>query len=173
MKSTAIQLAEVLEKYRLPELWGYAIASIEVSMRQVKEGLHWRTFPNRIKAAVITDSFEGKGLKVVLLPIPSLKPSVVHAPSSDYSITQAGLNQYLSLTGDDNPVHRTECPVIPGLLLLSFLEKNILNRPLSEFSARFHDALFQDERFTVAKNPEQEWLVKKSSGQLMLTLKLK
>ncbi len=173
MDSAAIQLAKVLEKYRLPELWGYAIASIEVSMGQVKEGLQWRTFPNRINAAIITDSFDGKGMKVVLLPIPSLKPSVVHAPSADFSITQAELNDYLSLTGDDNPVHRTECPVIPGLLLLSFLEKKILGSPLSAFSVRFHEALFQDERFNVEKSNEREWLLKKSSDYLILTLKLK
>ncbi|MDQ1089515.1 hypothetical protein [Siphonobacter sp. SORGH_AS_1065] len=171
MESTAIAIAAVLKKYRLPALWNYALATLEISTKEGGTmGLQWRNFPNQMKAAVITESLTRDQLKVVLLPIvPKEQDPIPHAGT--YSFSEEQVLNYLEETGDDNPIHTGNLAIVPGLLLLSFLEKKILQKPLQSVSVRFYEALLVNENFDVEQRTTSEWRVTKGSKQILLTLK--
>ena len=173
MESTAIRIAEVLKKYQMPELWQYVIASVTVDQGPVSPGMQWRNFPNQVKAAVITESFAGARLKVILLPIGSGNSFNQEGKSSDiYRFTEEELTQYLKQTGDDNPLHAGTQAIVPGLLILSFLEKNSIQKTLTYFSVRFYSALLVNENFVISQTETNQWEVRKSLNDPVLTLKL-
>ncbi len=173
MESMAIRIAEVLKKYQMPELWQYAIASVTVDQGPVSPGMQWRNFPNQVKAAVITESFAGARLNVILLPVGSGNFSNQKEGSSDtYLFTESEVNQYLHQTGDDNPIHAGTQAIVPGLLILSFLEKNSIQKTLTYFSVRFYSALLVNEKFEISQTETNQWEVRKSLNDPVLTLKL-
>ena len=73
--------------------------------------------------------------------------SQVHIPDDTYEmiVSHDDIEEYLKISGDTNPVHTGECPVVPGFLMLM---KLIPHTNISA-DARFYMPVYSGERLYV------------------------
>ncbi|OZI10142.1 hypothetical protein BWI93_00235 [Siphonobacter sp. BAB-5385] len=166
----ALAIADVLKSFRSPDLWGYVIARLEVTASsQTEQGLHWRN----ARMVVLRHPLGADQLTVLLVKPPTEPISVsVLQEAGDNFCTKAQIDAYLQHTGDDNPIHRGPAALVPGLLVLSELEKQSLHEPLRLFSVQFKSALRVNEPFVVDRQELGPIQVKKTDGTLILRLQL-
>lgn len=64
--------------------------------------------------------------------------------------TRADIADFLAVTGDQNPIHRTEQPVVPGMLILHrFLEAHI---GVTGLQMKFYAPLYTDECVSLVRH---------------------
>lgn len=165
-----LAIAEVLKSFRSPDLWGFVIARLDVTASlQTEQDQHWRN----ARMVVLRHPLGADQLSVLLVkpPIDPI-PGLVVQEGGDNFCTEAQVDAYLQHTGDDNPIHRGPAALVPGLLLLSELEKQFLCEPLRFFSVQFKSALRVNEPFVVDRQELGRIQVKKTDGTLILRVQL-
>lgn len=126
-----VSIVECLRTYRSPALRGWVIARLSVTEKTGTPGL-----VSSDRMAVITDIVPEGWLRVTLVPGGSLPlPAGVTGTAGELVISGEDLEDYLLVSGDDNPVHRGDRPILPALLLLERLLAK--RQPSSPFDARF------------------------------------
>ncbi len=112
-------------------------------------------------------------LSVLLVKPPAHPvPFSVIQEEGDNFCSEAQVDAYLQHTGDDNPIHRGPAALVPGLLVLSELEKQFLREPLRLFFVQFKSALRVNEPFVVDRQELGRIEVKKTDGTLILRVQL-
>ena len=109
---------------------------------------------------------EHLGLKIILIKHSSSKKeskNFKEIPAQNSQILlgkvfmAAELDEYLGWSGDNNSLHLKEPKIVPGLLILQFLESS-KQFALTYFSVKFHKPLFLNTEFKVLQVSEYQYI---------------
>lgn len=64
--------------------------------------------------------------------------------AANWCFSRQAILDFVTEVGDSNPIHRSELPVVPGMLLMDRL-KSVLPPDISYFEMKFRRAIFADE----------------------------
>lgn len=86
--------------------------------------------------------------------------------AASWCLSRQDIIDFVTAVGDSNPIHRSEVPVVPGMLLMDRI-KNILPPDSSYLEMKFRRAVFADEIIDVYTSHDKFELF--SGNQLSVT----
>ncbi|MES2794808.1 MAG: hypothetical protein V4683_02525 [Bacteroidota bacterium] len=154
---------------------GYFIGKIEVKGYENEViGITFKTLKNQSNAAIIFDKISDYQLLAVIL-IKSENNLILQKTTEDFknllfqkSFSEIELNNYLAFSGDKNPVHFGENPIVPGIMILKSFLQNLHETP-NFFKIKFHNPLHLLEVLQVFKTTENE-SVGITNGQIIFKI---
>lgn len=173
------EILSVLKKYQGPALDGFFIAKIQKNEQKNEQlGIQFKKVSTTIESAVITELLPDNQTITFFLIKSKInkivkKKEIIIIPNSLFKIyiTKAKINQFLAKTGDKNPIHYTAKPVVPGLLILEELLKNI-DFKIDSFSIKFINPLIIETELKIAQSSDNE-LVGCTINEVIFTMKFK
>lgn len=174
------QLIALLKTDQTPELDGFFLVKLSLS-REPKpsdDGLRWRRFPGGLRGAVITHGFGERTLRAVLLEPgePGFsKPetsAVEGRPVAELYFSAEAVEDFVRETGDENPNHRGEGAVVPGLLVARTVEATLREQAAfgEEFEFRFLQSLPLNQPLLLVRETGTRWLGQSTTGGRLLEL---
>lgn len=141
---------------------GYFIAKIEVlKFENRASGIVYKSISNQSNSAIIIDKLSDiQSLTVIL--IKSDNNLILQKTTEDFknllfqkSLSEIELKNYLAFSGDKNPVHFGENPIVPGLMILENFFQNSVEIP-NFFKIKFYNPLHLQEVLQVFKAADNE-----------------
>ena len=176
------ELIALLKTDQTPELDGFFIVKLQFSrgITPAGEGLRWRRFPGGQRGAVITHAAGEQTLRAILLePVEpvfhkSEGPAVVGTPVAELRFSAEAVEAFVRESGDENPNHRGEAAVVPGLLLARTVEAVLRERASfgEEFEFRFLQSLPLNQPLFLVRETESRWVGQSATGGWVLELTL-
>lgn len=174
------QLIALLKTDQTPELDGFFIVklSLKRESKPVVKGLRWRRFPGGQRGAVISHAFGVRTLRAVLLePVQPVFPKTEAPAALGVSVAKlrfsAGeVEAFVWESGDENPNHRGEAAVVPGLLLARTVEATLRERDGfgDEFEFRFLESLPVNQPLFLIRETDTRWVGRSEAGRRVLEL---
>lgn len=175
-------LIALLKTDQTPELDGFFIVKLQFSrgITPAGEGLRWRRFPGGQRGAVITHAVGERMLRAVLLEPMNLvfakneASTVTGAPVAELYFSAEEVEKFIRESGDENPNHRGEAAVVPGLLLARTVEAVLRERAAfgEEFDFRFLQSLPLNQPLFWVRETENRWVGQSATGGRVLELTL-
>lgn len=157
------KIHSALKKYQSDALDGYFIAKIELKYWENERlGISLKKLSNKISSYIINELIPDNQIVNVVLIQGSSEPLIqkVDAIPNQKAIliknfTLLALGHFLKSTGDQNPIHGGENPVVPGLMILENLTE-IIDFKITTFKIKFYNPLHLQNELTVYKTAENE-----------------
>ena len=130
-----LELAQALAECDQELFKGWVIAGIDVMIGGKAEAYSNEILlRNKSRSVILVQGKNSSGklvrqLKVLLLlprqlgRIAAEGEQLMEKPSYEHVFSAAEVAEYTALSGDENTIHRLQRPVVPGMLLLSWLQK--------------------------------------------------
>ncbi len=184
-------LIALLKRDQTPELDGFFIVNLRVSRHASgsPEGLSWRRFPGGQRGAVITHAFGDRLLRAVLLqpqevaptsgrsisqpsPVPETKES--GEPTATLCFSDSQVEAFVRESGDENPNHRGESAVVPGLLMARTVEEILAENGqiFDEFEFRFLESVPLGQPVFLFRENSNRWVGRNEAGRRVFELSL-
>ena len=156
-----------------PDLTGKYIAKAELCIKKGPQTAFADIVKKRRNFSVLRAAGEGSELILYLMnrnDVGKDKLNVSEIPPNAVSlvISNKDVKDYLLRSGDTNPIHTGENPVIPGLLIL----EKILPHENIDVQARFHVPVYAGDTLYISKN-EQNMTVLNNERVICLTISVK
>lgn len=174
------RLIALLKTDQSPELDGFFIVKLRLRCEPggAAEGLRWRRFPGGQRGVVITRAQGERTLQVVLLePVEPVfpkteAPTAVEPPIAELQFSAEDVEAFVRESGDENPNHRGEAAVVPGLLLARTVEAVLRQRAAfgESFEFRFLESLPLNQPLFLTQETETRWNGLNAAGRRVFEL---
>lgn len=174
------RLIALLKTDQTPELDGFFLVNLRLSRENspTAAGLRWRKFPGGQPGAVITHAFGDRSLRAVLLQpregdgLPKNADVANGTPVAELRFSADEVETFVRETGDENPNHRGDGAVVPGLLLARTVEALLRDRSAfgDEFEFRFLESLSLNKPLFLIRETNTRWVGQSAARRRVLEL---
>ncbi|MBC7890889.1 MAG: hypothetical protein H7Y12_01635 [Sphingobacteriaceae bacterium] len=178
------RLIALLKADQTPELDGFFIVKLQVSRHSAQSvaGMHWRRFPGGLRGAVITHTFGDRLLRAVLLrpqagfsaKTESSETMPIDLPVAIIRFSAAQVENFIQESGDENPNHRGESAVVPGLLMARTVEEILTENGqiLDEFEFYFIETTSLGQPVFLFRENKSRWAGRNEAGRRVFELSI-
>lgn len=176
-----LELAQALAKCNQEVFKGWVIAGVDVEISGKAEIYSNEILVRNKRRSIIlvqgrsSDGKLKKQLKVILMLPRQLgcddtkDEELADKPSYEHIFSVAEVSEYLARVGDENIIHRQPRPIVPGMLLLSWLQKTAGIAALNwkvrfvqpVYSGETVSCCFQEQTITAYVNGAKVFIISK------------